>query len=198
MKKIIVTIVALLCISAYSCNSADVSVHSEESKAYTYLVAGLDDASGNTDVLLLLRYREGVLSVVQIPRDTYCDTGLSQNKINQIYAASVSAGMTEQGALSRLRDTVSEVMGCRIDGYIAVTTSGLSRVIDRIGGVEVTLYESLTLDDGERTLSLAEGKHTQQHPPGAGLRRDPGRLPLGVSGALSAGPAALCPGGQSL
>ena len=88
-----------------------------------------------------------------------CDTGLSQNKINQIYAASVSAGMTEQGALSRLRDTVSEVMGCRIDGYIAVTTSGLSRVIDRIGGVEVTLYESLTLDDGERTLSLEKGKH---------------------------------------
>ena len=58
MKKIIVTIVALLCISAYSCNSADVSVHSEESKAYTYLVAGLDDAAENTDVLLVIALRD--------------------------------------------------------------------------------------------------------------------------------------------
>ena len=52
-----------------------------------YLLAGLDEAGDNTDMLLLLSVnaKTGVFSLMQIPRDTYLRTEEREGKINQLY-----------------------------------------------------------------------------------------------------------------
>ena len=161
MKKIIVTIVALLCISAYSCNSADVSVHSEESKAYTYLVAGLDDAAENTDVLFLLSYtpRSNAVSVLQIPRDTLAEYKGSFGKINRIVPMLLAGGASRSDAMRELKLYLEENLGVSVDGFITLDTDTFRRAVDLIGGVDIISDRDITVTDekGTALFSIKRG-----------------------------------------
>ena len=54
---------------------------------FLYVVAGLDDANENMDVLFFLEYyvAENSVTIAQIPRDTYCRYDGKDAKINEIY-----------------------------------------------------------------------------------------------------------------
>ena len=107
------------------------------SKSLTFLFIGLDDSPANTDVLSVVSYdgEANTVRTIQIPRDT-CIRHQSENiKINGYYSSNVNIGKTEDEALDSLVQTVSELLGIEIDGYLALTTEGFVDTVDYLGGI---------------------------------------------------------------
>jgi LCP family protein required for cell wall assembly len=127
---------------------------------FLYLIAGLDDAAENTDALLLVSYNssDNTASVIQIPRDTYCDYGGSQNKINGLYPFYKSSGLTPDKAMEKTADFIADNFGLEIDGYLALTTDAFIDAVDAIGGVTVVLPYDFVYNDKNPNNSFVLNK----------------------------------------
>ena len=70
---------------------------------YTVLLAGRDDASGNTDTILLARLDtlQHRLDLVSIPRDTLVNLDWAVRKLNAVYAGTANSGGTASEGLRR-------------------------------------------------------------------------------------------------
>lgn len=165
MRKIfrIIALVLLTVIVLTSCSGKFQSVMNRTEKTkYLYLVVGFDDAAENTDVMFTAAFDKdaNTASFVQIPRDTYCNLGISQNKINQIYAAKRASGASPKVAMSYTASVLSDLLGVSFDGYVGITTTAFRDVVDALGGVEIEISSDMTLalDDGEE-LHLKRGKN---------------------------------------
>lgn len=99
------------------------------------LLLGVDSRtgsiSGRTDTMILLSVDiEGnVIKMTSFLRDTY--VSIPGNKNNRLNAAYV------YGGFDLLAATFEQNFGIRPDAYVAVNLSGLTRVIDELGGVYV-------------------------------------------------------------
>ena len=101
----------------------------------TILLLGVDSRtgsiSGRTDTMILLSVDiEGnVIKMTSFLRDTYVSIpGKKNNRLNAAYV---------YGGFDLLAATFEENFGIRPDAYVAVNLSGLTRVIDELGGVYV-------------------------------------------------------------
>lgn len=89
----------------------------------------------NTDTLMLVKVDAGRVSVLSIPRDTnvgeydYRGSPAAQ-KVNSRYWSGGPEGLTR---------AVEEITGERIDAYVVVRTDYVARVIDALGGLDVTV-----------------------------------------------------------
>mgnify|MGYP004674399853 FL=1 len=99
------------------------------------LLLGVDSRtgsiSGRTDTMILLSVDiEGnVIKMTSFLRDTYVSIpGYKNNRLNAAYV---------YGGFDLLAATFEENFGIRPDAYVAVNLSGLTRVIDKLGGVYV-------------------------------------------------------------
>jgi len=99
------------------------------------LLLGVDSRtgsiSGRTDTMILLSVDiEGnVIKMTSFLRDTYVSIpGYKNNRLNAAYV---------YGGFDLLAATFEENFGIRPDAYVAVNLSGLTRVIDELGGVYV-------------------------------------------------------------
>ena len=99
------------------------------------LLLGVDSRtgsiSGRTDTMILLSVDiEGnVIKMTSFLRDTYVSIpGKKNNRLNAAYV---------YGGVDLLAATFEENFGIRPDAYVAVNLSGLTRVIDELGGVYV-------------------------------------------------------------
>ncbi len=99
------------------------------------LLLGVDSRtgsiSGRTDTMILLSVDiEGnVIKITSFLRDTYVSIpGKKNNRLNAAYV---------YGGFDLLAATFEENFGIRPDAYVAVNLSGLTRVIDELGGVYV-------------------------------------------------------------
>lgn len=99
------------------------------------LLLGLDSRtgsiSGRTDTMILLSVDiEGnLIKMTSFLRDTYVSIpGYKNNRLNSAYV---------YGGFDLLAETFEENFGIRPDAYVAVNLSGLTRVIDELGGVYV-------------------------------------------------------------
>lgn len=131
----------------------------------TFLLTGIDDALGGSDVIMLasLDLLAGSVRVVQIPRDTYVNRPGSKNhKINVIYAAAVAEakknGQSEEEAAHTgnraLRAFLETNMGVKIDHYVSVSTEGLRAIVDAVGGVTVNVPRDIDYDDESQNLHI--------------------------------------------
>ena len=79
---------AILLLTTVFLSFSSLFAKAEGSDSYTYLVLGLDDANKNTDAILIAHYNgeANTVTMLQIPRDTYCNYGRGQNKINGMLA----------------------------------------------------------------------------------------------------------------
>ena len=163
MKKLLKAVIVILifCFSAVQCVGVLKAECSYE--RLIYHIAGLDDASKNTDSLILLSYNgtDNSASVIQIPRDTYCRFGDTEGKINRFCASYVSSGLSIEESVQKASEVISNKFGMRLDGYFAITTSSLRRIIDSLGGVTVTLSEDFVIENsnGDVLLSLSKGEN---------------------------------------
>ena len=159
LKLLVLVCVTVSIISSCSPKIKEAAGDCDKDK-YVYLVAGFDEAAENTDVLFTVSYdpNTNVGYVAQIPRDTYYRFGKSQNKINQVYASLVSEGKSSREALEITSKKLEELFGTHFDGFIGITVDTFRRLVDAIGGIELELKESITLDiDGEDPIVLNAG-----------------------------------------
>lgn len=126
----------------------------------TYLIVGSDVREGpvkedgtegeRSDTIIVLHQPvEGPTALISIPRDSYVEIpGHDKNKINASYAF---------GGAPLLVETVELLTGMTIDHYLEVGFSGVSGVVDALGGVELCLDRDV--DDRRSKLEWEAGCH---------------------------------------
>ncbi|MFE5674134.1 LCP family protein [Streptomyces erythrochromogenes] len=173
--------------------SMDILVLGSDSRGGANGEYGRDDGgSARSDTAMIVHLYEGhqKASVVSIPRDTMTgrpecavgggkgktDPGGRRKQFNEAY--------TVGGAACAVK-TVEKMSGIRMDHYIEVDFTGFKKIIDTLGGVEVTTtkpikddYSHLNLPagpnklNGEQALGLVRTRH------GVGDGGDLGRIQL--------------------
>lgn len=121
-----------------------------EDKTVNFLVTGIDytqsDASAGTargkltDVIMVVQLDlgEDTVSVLQIPRDTWVGTNVSSTgKINAVYGKS---------GLEGLARVIYDQLSIPLDHYVNINMDGFINIVDAVGGVEINIQESFTLE----------------------------------------------------
>lgn len=144
------------------------SVYERKEGFYTFLIAGIDAFSNNTDVLMLasLDTENGKIEIVQIPRDTYINKTAggysSLTRVNAIYAAEynrqvksgISARSARTLAMQDLTKRLSEALCINIDEYVLVDTKGFRAVIDAVGGIDYDVPQDMFYEDPAQDLYI--------------------------------------------
>ena len=115
------------------------------------LLIGLDSSQNlwgqNTDVLIVAAINKDTkqVSLLSIPRDlwVYIPT-YGWNRINVAHRKGYSLGYPGEGP-GLLKDTVAMNFGIPIDHWVRVDFQGFKRVVDELGGVEMTVACSVNL-----------------------------------------------------
>ena len=161
MKRFFAIILAFICIFSIACRREDLTVDNSPNRIYTYLVAGIDNVAYNTDVLFLLAYEseQNRATVLQIPRDTFCRYNGTEGKINRIFPSLIADGKSKKEAMCSLNSYVERALGVKTDGYICFDTDTFRRVVDLIGGIDISLDKELTIYDehGKECFVIGKG-----------------------------------------
>ncbi|MFI7323005.1 LCP family protein [Streptomyces venezuelae] len=121
---------------------------------------GVQGARADTAMVLHVDKTHQKASVVSIPRDTMverpqCATshgaaaGAQQAMFNSSY---------QVGGPACTVKTVEQMSGLRMDHYLEVDFKGFRKLIDELGGVDITTHKAIK--DPNSGLSLTGGKHT--------------------------------------
>ncbi|MGW1782109.1 LCP family protein [Streptomyces sp. NPDC002143] len=138
------------------------------------LGGGADDGSARSDTAMIIHVYEGhkKAGVVSIPRDTLIDRpactdtkGVTHDAASDVmFNSAYSTG----GAACAVK-TVESISGVRMDHYLEVDFAGFEKLIDELGGVEVTTTKAI--DDPDSHLNLKAGTHTLTGEQALGLVR---------------------------
>lgn len=132
----------------------DIKKIPEETNVIHALVCGVDLSQKLTDVIMYVQYnpKDSTAKILSIPRDTFIGTEFdSSGKINSVYKNS--------GSFDKLMEVIERQFHLPVDYYASITLDSLGKIVDEIGGVEITisspLYEGDTLmfDSGTQTLT---------------------------------------------
>ncbi|MFF5182232.1 LCP family protein [Streptomyces sp. NPDC000345] len=138
------------------------------------LGGGTDDGSARSDTAMIIHVYEGHrrASVVSLPRDTLIDRpactdpqGAEHDAANGVM---FNSAYTTGGAACAVK-TVESISGIRMDHYLEVDFAGFEKLIDELGGVEVTTTKAI--DDPDSHLKLKAGTHTLNGEQALGLVR---------------------------
>ncbi|NUO44431.1 MAG: LCP family protein [Streptomyces sp.] len=138
------------------------------------LGGGADDGSARSDTAMVVHIYEGhkKASVVSIPRDTLVDrpecTDSNGTEHDAASMAMFNSAYSTGGAACAVK-TVESLTGIRMDHYLEVDFSGFQKLIDELGGVDVTTTKSIS--DPESHLNLKAGTHTLTGKQALGLVR---------------------------
>lgn len=118
-----------------------------QKKVVNFLVTGIDYAEGTgraklTDVIMVVSYNLEAqsINILQIPRDTYIGSEYPTGKINAVY------GNKNAGGMENLARVIYDRLRLPIDHYVTINMDGFVSVVDAIGGVEINVQESFTLE----------------------------------------------------
>lgn len=166
--------------------SMDILVLGSDSRGGANGEYGKDDGgSARSDTAMIVHLYEGhqKASVISIPRDTMAprppcsaahgktDPGGQRRQFNEAY--------TIGGAACAVK-TVEKMSGIRMDHYLEVDFTGFKKIIDDLGGVEVTTTKPIK--DGASHLDLAAGTNKLNGEQALGLVRT--RKSVGDGGDL--------------
>lgn len=133
-------------------------------KRQNILVLGVDSNGNDTDrfigtrsdTILLMNIDPAAHSInaISIPRDSkvYLAEGKGVQKINHAHAL---------GGIELTKKTVEDTLGVKIDRYIVISTEGVRKLVDTIGGIPVYVEKPLNYDDyaGKLHIHLDKGVH---------------------------------------
>ena len=118
---------------------ADSEPVTNDGNVYNVLLVGVDrrDKSwaGNSDsmILMSLNYEKKQISMISLMRDTYVNIpGIGMRKLNAAHA---------NGAGPLLLETVTQNYKVQVDRYVSVDFNSMIDIIDKLGGVELTLSD---------------------------------------------------------
>ena len=139
---------------------------------YTLLLAGRDDASGNTDTVLLGRLDtvQHRLDLVSLPRDTLLNLDWQVRKLNAVYAGTANSGGEPSEGLRR---ELRRLCGFTPDCYAVVDLDVFIEAVDLIGGIDFELPQAMHYDDDAQGLHihLDAGSHRLSGEEAMGLVR---------------------------
>ncbi|MCX5331345.1 LCP family protein [Streptomyces sp. NBC_00140] len=138
------------------------------------LGGGADDGSARSDTAMIVHVYEGhkKASVVSIPRDTLVDRPECTDSDGTEHDAATNVMFNSAystGGASCAVKTVESLTDIRMDHYLEVDFSGFQKLIDELGGVEVTTTKNIA--DPESHLDLKAGTHTLTGKQALGLVR---------------------------
>ncbi|MFJ9586383.1 LCP family protein [Streptomyces acidicola] len=138
------------------------------------LAGGIDDGSARSDTAMIVHIYEGhkKASVVSIPRDTLVERPACTDTQGTAHPAAenvmFNSAYSTGGAACAVK-TVESMTGIRMDHYIEVDFTGFQKLIDELGGVEVTTTQNI--EDPNSRLNLNAGTHTLNGKQALGLVR---------------------------
>lgn len=154
------------------------------------LGGGTDDGTARSDTAMVVHVHQGhrKASVVSVPRDTLIDRPECTDTDGRTHDAAsgvmFNSAYATGGAACAVK-TVESMSGLRMDHYLEVDFSGFQKLVDELGGVEITTTRDISdpdshLDleagthrlDGEQALGLVRTRH------GVGDGSDLGRIQL--------------------
>ncbi|MFJ4694955.1 LCP family protein [Streptomyces sp. NPDC088766] len=138
------------------------------------LGGGADDGSARSDTAMIVHVYEGheKASVVSVPRDTIVDrpacTDTEGGSHDAATGVMFNSAYTTGGAACAVK-TVEAITGIRMDHYLEVDFAGFEKLIDELGGVDITTTEDIK--DPDSHLDLKAGTHTLDGEQALGLVR---------------------------
>jgi len=95
-------------------------------------------------------------SLVSIPRDFYVKNGTGKSKINAAY----EYGLYRKEGTEYVKKLVSQITGVYIDNVIVADFSSFEKLIDQLGGIDITLTKPFK-EEGQwgYTFELSAGKN---------------------------------------
>ncbi|MFJ8541213.1 LCP family protein [Streptomyces sp. NPDC093586] len=138
------------------------------------LGGGTDDGTARSDTAMVVHVHKGhkKASVVSIPRDTLVDRPECTDTDGDEHPAATgvmfNSAYSTGGAACAVK-TVESVSGLRMDHYLEVDFSGFQKLVDDLGGVEVTT--TADIDDPDSHLDLKAGTHRLDGEQSLGLVR---------------------------
>ena len=114
---------------------------------YTFLFAGSDDGTGNTDVIMVGRLDtvRHTANFVSIPRDTLINVDTPIRKLNSVYWGAVNNGGSGAEALLR---HVKKLTGFEADCYAVISLEAFERAIDALGGIWFDVPRRMVYEEG--------------------------------------------------
>ncbi len=145
-----VAAVFLLLNQIFAVPVSDNSIGVRKEDTATVLLCGTDADGTRTDTMMLiyLSGEENRVSLLSLPRDTLTRTSSDKRaKLNSAYGRN---GCGEEG-MEVLLDYVADIIGYEPDGYILVDMTLVPRVVDLMGGLDMTLEQDIHIytDEGE-------------------------------------------------
>jgi len=103
---------------------------------------GTHDGTDLTDTILVLSFHEKnqTLSMISVPRDIWSDT--LKDKVNSAYH--YGQRKKKGGGLILAKAVISDMVGLPIQYALVLDFSGFQRVIDMVGGIDVTVPSAFT------------------------------------------------------
>ncbi|MFF1508934.1 LCP family protein [Streptomyces sp. NPDC058326] len=154
--------------------SMDILVLGSDSRSGDNDAYGKDEGGARSDTAMVVHVHEGhkKASVVSIPRDTLVDRPSCTGGQGATVAGERRAMFNtayEAGGPACAVKTVEAMSGIRMDHYIEVDFTGFKKLIDELGGVEITTTRAIK--DDKSHLDLAPGTHTLDGEQSLGLVR---------------------------
>ena len=126
------------------------------------LGGGTDDGSARSDTAMIVHVYKGhkKASVVSIPRDTLVDrpacTRRQGRRARRRARRDVQLRVLDAAAPACAVKTVESITGIRMDHYLEVDFTGFEKLVDELGGVQVTTTKAI--NDPDSHLNL-DGRH---------------------------------------
>lgn len=154
--------------------SLDILVLGSDTRAGANGEYGRDEGAARSDTAMILHVYEGhkKAGVVSVPRDTIIERPDCTDKTGASVPGRRKAMFNtayEVGGPACAVKTVEKMSGIRMDHYIEVDFTGFKKLIDELGGVEITTTKPIT--DKSSHLELAAGPHTLTGEQALGLVR---------------------------
>ncbi len=117
---------------------------------FTFVVGAVDEDETRTDALMVatMDVNKKTINVMNIPRDTMCNNGLSgaSRKINAAY------GMSK--GIEQTKTEIERIMGFKPDKYVIVNFDGIAAIVDAIGGIDYEVPFRMQYDDPSQNLHI--------------------------------------------
>ena len=138
--------------------------------SYNFLVVARDQASGLTDVMMIVNYNidDQSVAIMQLPRDTYVEVeDHSYHKLNGVFSYfynqyEYGTKDRELKALDNFADFLTENLYIEIHYSAYMDLDGFGDIVDAVGGVEMYVPQNMYYEDRNQGLyiNLREGWQT--------------------------------------
>ena len=154
--------------------SLDLLVLGSDSRSGANAAYGRDGSGARSDTAMVVHVHRGHrrASVVSIPRDTLVTrpacTSRHGTRVPAARLQMFNSAYRVGGPACAVK-TVEALSGIRMDHYVEVDFTGFKKLVDTLGGVDITTHRPI--DDRQSRLHLAPGRHRLDGEQALGLVR---------------------------